>query len=473
MKISSAAVRRAEEYRAMKSNAVLASVAVVLALFLPIGCQKDDAKDDETTGGSESNGGSKATAGEPGETPEGGKDSGSAGNGETPMAGQSSGDAGSGPGDGTVGACSTGTLLLGDPLWDDPNNEEPKPNPDGQDLLADPPIRNEAIAVIGNKLFIETEFELWQADLSDAKPQLTRFAGTEPSGFVNAGVPCEDTQFLVIRDMVATAQGKLVVVDYVGGAIIEISDPGGPNCKSDWVAGTSEKTADPGSAFPLAHGERDGAGNQALFGGESNGAGIHKVAVDPDGVIYTWDEGTGNFKKVDTDAERTVSTVGHISADDNVMGLAFLKGKLYVTGVDGSNDFLLEVDPAAYDEADPGANVKEVFRARDHFEDVPSGNQAITSQITTDGEALIVSSQAGFVWRLDTKGKVLSTLAGSGAYIEFKDFDPTVAHPATEWQLVSPLSNSNGGPWLALGNGKLYWSGGKSLAKHVLQFDCE
>jgi hypothetical protein len=463
----------------MKSIALLASLSVMSALWLPTGCSSSgDDDDDNNKGGSESNGGNKATAGEPGDTPEGGKDTGSGGNGETPVGGEASGgggdEGGAGPGTGTIEACTTGTVLMGDPLWNDPNNEEPEPNPDGQDLLADPPIRNEAIAVIGSKLFVETEFELWQADLSEAKPQLTRFAGTEPSGFVNAGVPCEDTQFLVIRDMVATAQGKLVVIDYVGGAVIEISDPGGPNCKSDWVAGTSEKTADPGSDFPLAHGERDGAGNQALFGGESAGAGIHKVAVDPDGVIFTWDEGTGNFKKIDTDADRTVSTIGHTPADDNIMGLTFLGGKLYATGVDGSNDFLLEVDVAAFDEADPDANVKEVFRERSHFEEIDSSHQAITSQLTNDGEALIIASQSGYVWRVATDGEVLATLAGTGPHIEFEnDFDPTVPHPASEWQLVSPLSNSNGGPWLALADGKLYWSGGISLAKHVLQLDCQ
>jgi hypothetical protein len=51
-------------------------------------------------------------------------------------------------------------------------------------------------------------------------------------------------------------------------------------------------------------------------------------------------------------------------AFDNVMGLAFLKGKLYATGGDGTNDFLQEIDPAAYEAALPKANVKDVFRSR-------------------------------------------------------------------------------------------------------------
>lgn len=460
----------------MKSKALLASVAVLSGLYLTNACQKTDDGDEDTTGGTSSNGGNQASAGEQ-SGPEGGKDA-AGGAGNSPEGGTAmseGGSAGSQASGGGLSTCSTGKVLLGNPLWTDPNNDDPKPNPDGQGLLDDPPIRNEAIAVIGNELFIETEFEIWSTDLSEKTPQLKRIAGHEPSGFVQAGVACADTEFLVIRDMTATAQGKLVVVDYVGGAIIEISDPGGPNCRSEWVAGTHAKTADPGSDYPLAKGDRDGAGAQALFGGpEKDGAGIHKVAVDPQGNIYTWDEGTGKFKKIATDDDRTVTTIGHSSTDDNVMGLAFLKGKLYATGVDGTNDFLLEVDPEAFDESAPEANVKEVYRARDHFEDVPSGNQAITSQVTTDGDALIISGQSGFVWRVATTGKVLATLAGSGAYLDYEDgFDPTKPHPATEWQLVSSLSNADGGPWLATAQNKLYWAGGIGISKYLMQFDCE
>lgn len=456
----------------MKSIAVLASLAAVSVIGAAAGCSSQSDGPD-AIGGSSANGGSSA-GGEP-SNQEGGRGSGEAGAHATAGEG-SAGEPSSGGSDGSgaLSSCGTGVLLAGNPLWSDPDNTEPKPNPAGQGLLDDPPIRNEAIAVIGSKLFIETEFEIWSADLSDATPKLVRFAGQEPSDFVNAGVACEDTRFLVIRDMVATAQGKLVVVDYVGGAIIEISDPGGPDCRSDWVAGTHVKSEDPGADYPLAKGDRDGAGAQALFGGpEKDGAGIHKVTVDPDGNIYTWDEGTGKFKMVATDAERTVTTIGVGATDDNVMGLAFLDGKLYATGVDGSNDFLKEVDPAAYDAAEPTKNVKDVFRSRDHFADVPSSNQAITAQVVSDGEALIISGQSGYVWRVATDGTVLATLAGTGAFLDYKDgFDPTKPHPANEWQLVSSLSNSNGGPWLALGNGKLYWSGGLGISKYVLELSC-
>ena len=459
----------------MKSISLLASLAAVSVICTAVACSSKS--DDNNGSAGTSAGGSGAEAGEDenGGKASGGKTSAGEAGDTSGEGGDKSGEGGdtSTPGGG-ISTC-TGALLEGDPLYNDkPDVGDPKPA--GQGLLDDPPIRNEAVAIIGNKLFIETEFEIWSADLSAAKPKLARFAGTEGAAFINAGVACKDTTFLVIRDMTATADGKLVVVDYVGGAVIEITDPGGPNCKSDWVAGTHVKTADPGSAYPLSYGEMDGPGAGALFGGsEIGGAGIHKVTVDASGNIYTWDEGTGKFKKIATDADRTVSTIGLGSTDDNIMGLAWLKGKLYATGVDGTNDFLIEVDPAKYDKAKPKDNVVDVFRDREHFADVEGGHQAITAQVISDGSALIISGQSGFVWRVAADGTVLATLAGSGAFLDYQDdFDPLVPHPGKDWQLVSSLSNSNGGPWLAFdGESKLYWSGGIGIGKYTLQFSCQ
>ncbi len=407
-----------------------------------------------------------------------GGSSGTSGGAGTSGTGGTSGTAGTSGTGGTSGSgnpnsCSTGVLVEGDPLYSDkPDAGDPKPA--GQGILADPPIRAEAIAVIGTKLFVETEFEVWSADLAATSPTISRFAGVEGEDYINAGVPCRDTRFLVVRDMTATADGKLVLCDYVGGAIVEITNPGAANCMSHWVAGTSTRTNDPGSNYPLAKGDRDGPGAQALFGGTAqDGAGIHKVAVDPTGNIYTWDEGTGKYKKIATDTARTVSTIGRSPADDNVMALAWLNGKLYATGVDGSNDFLLEVDPATYNAANPTANVKTVFRNRNHFPDVSSGSQAVPGAMVSDGQALIISAQSGFIWRMAADGTILGTLAGVGRKIDYDPgFNPLVPHPANQWQLVYSASNSNGGPWIWSQPGKLFWSGGFGIDHHILQFSC-
>jgi hypothetical protein len=466
----------------MKSILLVACLAAVSAASVSSGCSpaKDNDKDSggSSSGASKSTGGDEPSAGEsngPGSSA-GGSDS----SGGAVGAGQGEGGAEYGTGSPKIESCSTGQLLLGDPLYNDkPDAGSPKPA--GQGRLDDPPIRGEAMAVIGSKLFIETEFELWSVDLSDPSSKLSRFAGKEGNTFIDAGGACKDASFLVIRDMTATPDGKLAVVDYVGGAIIEISDPGGPNCKADWVAGTHTKTDDPGDDYPLAQGDMDGPGASALFGGDKavtgiGGAGIHKITSDLKGNLYTWDEGTGKFKKIANDKDRTVSTIGVGATDDNVMGLAWLGGKLYATGVDGSNDFLKEIDPTKYDPQNPKANVVDVFRNRDQFSDagVESGHQAVISQVYSDGEALIISGQSGFVWRVAADGTVLATLAGSGPFLDYENgFDPLVSHPAKDWQLVHPLSNHDGGPWLALAPGRLYWEGGIGIGKYALEFTCK
>jgi hypothetical protein len=452
-------------------------LAAVSAASVSSGCSP--AKDkDENSGGSSGSGATSNAGGESNDGNGAGTSAGGADGAESSGGGAAENGGEYGAGTMEIESCSTGQLLLGDPLYNDkPDAGAPKPA--GQGRLDDPPIRNEALAVIGDRLFIETEFELWSVDLSDPDAKLVRFAGKEGNKFIDAGGACKDASFLVIRDMTATPDGKLAVVDYVGGAIIEISDPGGPNCKADWVAGTHTKTDDPGDDYPLAQGDVDGPGATALFGGDKavtgiGGAGIHKITSDPAGNLYTWDEGTGKFKKVATDKDRTVSTIGVGATDDNVMGLAWLKGKLYATGVDGTNDFLKEIDPAKYDPKHPEANVVDVFRNRDQFPDVESGHQAVISQVYSDGEALIISGESGFVWRVAADGTVLATLAGSGPFLDYEnDFDPLVPHAAKDWQLVHPLSNADGGPWLALAPGKLYWAGGIGIGKYTLEFTCK
>jgi hypothetical protein len=163
------------------------------------------------------------------------------------------------------------------------------------------------------------------------------------------------------------------------------------------------------------------------------------------------------------------------------MGLAYLNGKLYATGVDGTNDFLQVIDPATYKATTPKANVKDVFRNRgDQFPEVSgSGHQAGTAQVYADGDALIITGQIQYIWRVGTDGTVLATLAGSDGpsgpgRIDFdSDFDPTVPHAAKDWELQSALSNPPGGPWLALGGGKLYWAGGGDGRNYMLQFGCQ
>lgn len=423
----------------------------------------------DAAGGTKSgtNGGAPAEGGTPGE---GGSASGTGGS--------AAGAGGAATGATPIASCSTGTLFEGDPNFDgDPTDIGM--SKDGQGLFDDPPLRAEALAFVDKSFFIETETEIWGSDLSVAKPKLSHIAGTEAEGdqaFLEAGKPCADTHFLVIRDMVAKANGKLAVVDYIGNSVVEISDPGSAKCKSEYVAGTHVKSADPGPDYPVLPGDVDGPGATAMFGNADNHGSVFRITTDADNNLYVWDNGNNKFKMIanESDADRTVTTVGVGSDGDNLMGLTYLKGKLYATGVDGSNDFLLEIDPAAYNSKKPTANVKEIFRERNHFpDDVESSHQAVLTQLTNDGEALIVTGQSGFIWRVGTDGKVLATLAGSGTYLGYDaDFDPTKSHPAKDWQLPYAI-NSNGGPWLAVNGSTLYWSGTYGVGENVIGFDCK
>lgn len=469
----------------MKSISLLASLAAASVICIAAGCSSSS--DNNNTGGTGGTGGSgngTAGSGNGGKSGTAGSKNGAAGestgeagdNGTGATTGQA-GDTGNGEGGdmGMTGSntCSTGTLLAGDPLWDGANTGQ---KPAGQGLLDDPPLMGEQVVMIGNMLFIENEEEIWSADLSAKTPVLSRFAGTRGSGFINAGTTCAASTFLVIRDMAATADGKLVVIDYVGGAVVEITNPGAANCTTAYVAGTHAKTADPGQDYPLGQGDMDGPGATALFGGVgTGGGGIHKVTVDPDGNIYTYDDGTGKFKMIATDKDRTVTTIGQGTKSDNINGLAYLGGKIYATGVDGTNDLLEVVDPSKYKAATPKDSVTELFRNRgDQFPEVTgTGHQAITTQLIADGDGLIVSSQFGYVWRLDTKGNVLGTLFGTGITLDFpSDFDLTKSHPAAEWPLAYSISNSNGGPWIFKSGSTLLWSGGNSVGKYVIKFSC-
>jgi hypothetical protein len=298
---------------------------------------------------------------------------------------------------------------------------------------------------------------------------------------------------LVVTDMVATPDGKLALVDYIGGAVIEITDPTGPNCKSHWVAGTHATTDDPGNDYPANHGDVDGPGAQAMFGGDPDvtgigGSGIHHIAVDPAGNYYTWDEGTGKLKKIANDAARTVSTVGHTPLDDDNRGLTWLNGKLYGIANDaGSDNPLIEIEPTTFKADDlkgMSKNIKEVFRLDSDtgggvFPELDgTGHFPALSGLSNDGHALLLASALGFIWRVGTDGTYLATLAGTVGErgvgrLEFEnDFDPRLPHPASKWQLLASPGGSSG-PWVTYDGGNVYWNGGIGTGEFVVKFGCQ
>ena len=307
-------------------------------------------------------------------------------------------------------------------------------------------------------------------------PMLKRFAGNEPvtntlDDRFEAGLPCAQTQFMVIEGMAVKPDGKLVVSDEVGGAVVEITDPGGPNCQSHYVAGTHAKFLDTAidySNFGTANpGDVDGKGADAKFWG------VGRLAVDANNNIFVYDEGNSKIRMIANDANRTVSTVAKLPSADKVWSLAYLNSKVYAVGSDGSKDKLWAIadPPAPFNAATPMANVTPIFAENGRFPQVSSSQQAVLKSLVSDGQALIMASK-GYVWRVGTDGTVLSTLAGNGVYFGGMPttFDVSVAHPAADWPL--PTNGPGHDIWLALNGGKLYWAGGSGVGKYAVQFSC-
>jgi hypothetical protein len=492
----------------MKSISLLASVAAVSALCMAAGCSsKSDSNgaaggsnggSGNSTSGGSSNAGSGTTTGGSSNAGSGATTGGSSNAGSGTTVGEAGASSG---GSGTIASCSSGVVIEGDPLWNDKSEGGTGGLPAsavvaGQGTLADPPVLPaEKIAIIGNELFLNSEEEIWMADLTGTKPQIKRIAGLRGSKKITADVACADTRFLVVRGIAATADGKLAIVDYLGNAVLEITDPtDATKCASHWVAGTHVSSDEPDMGV-VSPGDADGPGNMALFGGDPAvtqvvGAGINRITVDPAGNYYTWDDGTGKVKKIANDAARTVSTIGVLSTDDEVFALTFLNGKLYaIANNAGSENPLFQIDPTTYSATDtmkPSKNIKTLFRIDTDgsgmlFPELNgSGSLALLSDLDNDGTNLIVASSLGFIWKLGTDGSYIATLAGSLAAngeagrLDFDPgFDPTVANPANMWQLVTSPSSSIGAPWITLNGGSLYWSGGIGIGEYVVKFSCQ
>lgn len=367
-----------------------------------------------------------------------------------------------GTGGGAMSFCSTGILFAGNPLF---SGDSQDTEPSGQDIL-DPvraPLRYRNMALVGQRFVVETEFELWSADTRVKPILISRFAGNEAvtetvGSRFEAGLPCAQTQFLAISGMAARPDGTLVVADARAGAVIEITEPGAPNCRSHYVAGTHTEVFEEDIAA-------DGAANAGDVVGRGTDAqfrGLGALAVAPDGTSFVLDEGNAKIKKIATDAERTVSTIASVPA--GVLSLAFLNGKLYASGQDGENDFLLRIDPAKTTD-----NVRDVYRERSHFPGLDASQLAVIASLVSDGEALVAGGR-GYIWRIASDGRVLARLAGTGPAFEFPDgFDPKAAHPASEWVL---RNGGAGHQWMTFGAGKLYWANDYSVAHHVLRFSC-
>jgi hypothetical protein len=328
----------------------------------------------------------------------------------TEESGSSSESEGSTTDDPMPAMCTDATLLAGNPYF---AGDLEGWNAEGHPMLGDPPLRSRHLAVSNGQLAVETQYEVW---LSDGE-MFHRVAGDEeelepqyqPSG------ACADVRIIIGEGVAALPNGNLVVADTRGNGVIELADPAG-DCTASPLAGTQQQVfdLDVGSEGAFEPGDVEGPGADARFFGPE------RPIADADGNVYLNDSGNGKIKRIANDADRTVSTVYELPADDRMMAMTVLNGMLYISGVTGVDDFIVAVDPAT-------GESNELFRGRGLFEEIDSTQQASLFAASNDGVDLLLASQKGYIFRVSTAGEPLATVAGMGPIVDFPvDLDLTM-----------------------------------------------
>lgn len=433
-----------------KLTLTLLSVLPLLACDLPssgddgpVGDTGDDGGGTETTGASATaTHGDDSGTGEPDDGPlddssDGTDDSGSTGGTDMPAA-----------------DCSEATLLMGSPYF---SGDLEGWNPAGQGLLDEPPLRSRHLAVVGDEVAVETQFEVWITE----GEQVRRIAGDEleleeqyqPSG------ACADVRLLVATGIAALPDGSLVVADTRGNGLVQLSDPGG-TCTAAPIAGNPDMTLDvdveDGAA---AAGDIDGPGAQARF------FGVTRPTPDADGNLYVVDTGNTKIKRVAGDADRTVSTIHDYAGDEVPLGLTVLDGTLYVTGSNAIEDFVWAIDP------DTGTR-EVLFQGRGLFEEIDDTQQASMFSLTHDGVDLLVASNKGFVFRLSTSAEPLGVIAGFGPIVDYPtDLDVTMPIPSAELPIRSYAIND--ASLVRRGNDILFSNNANGVGFHVWSIHCQ
>lgn len=350
--------------------------------------------------------------------------------------------------------CSEATLLMGSPYF---TGDLEGWNPAGQGLLAEPPLRSRHLAVVGDEIAVETQFEVWLTE----GDQVRRIAGDEleleeqyrPSG------ACADVRLLIGAGIAALPNGNLVVADTRGNGVIELSDPQG-SCTAAPIAGNPDMTLDvdveDGAA---AAGDVDGPGAQARF------FGVERPLADTEGNVYVVDTGNNKLKRIAADADRTVSTIHEFVPGEKPWGLTMLDGMIYATGSNGTQDVVWAIDPAA-------ATGEILYAGRGLFAEIDSTQQAQLAALDNDGVDLLVGSTKGYVFRLSTSAEPLGVIAGYGMVTDYPaDLDLTMPIATSELPIRSYANGD--GSLVRRGNDILFANNANGVGFHVWSIHCE
>jgi hypothetical protein len=373
--------------------------------------------------------------------------------------GSDGGGGGSDGGGGLGGACTSATLVAGDPTYDQAPTYEW--DPAGFPALSAPPITPRDFVMVGDNLVVASRSALWMADLGAANPTFVRIAGAEnedPQPFRPRGA-CKDVRFHAIEGLAVAPDGRVIVSDWLANSVVELSDVTSASCTGRVLAGTSVDIADTRGNTVYEPGDVVGPGAQAKFTRPVN------PAVDAAGNVYVDDDGNGSIKKIANDSDRTVSRLADLSAwgdRPNIHSMTVLDGKLYASASAGPGDLIAEIDLT-----NPTAP-RAVIEGR-VFPETP-GSDATILGIDHDGTDLVINTRSAYVYRV-TRAGAITRIAGSGS-ANGSDFihDRTQPVPALELSLRN-FDISRGG--LVVKGDRVYVPSTYGNGGYVLwQLDC-
>ncbi len=386
------------------------------------------------------------------------------------------GGAGGGGGAGGAGGaggpltCTTGELFAGNPLHDDPMLRPESGSP----LRSDPPLHYRTLLFDGDTLYTHVGQEVWYVDLAEANPVQRRLVGQEirdrTADFKDG--PCADARLGNTHGLALLPDHSLVVADFNANALVHVTDPRGPNCAMNYLAGTHEDIEGLGGEVPN-QGDVDGPGLQAQF------AGVKWVTAAPDGTVYFVDEGNGKIKKISIGGDNPVSTVARIgpatggSEGAQVVSMIWHEGKLY-TAITGGDSFIHEWDPAT-------GEARQIIGGRGDVFDpdlLDSSSSAEPQALVAVGGELLVGSLRGVLWAVNIADGSVRRVAGSGLRaFDFPpaDYDPSVPHPVAELHLpsLSQAATQSTGIFLGFRQGHVYWAARAPGDTYVMDISCE
>jgi hypothetical protein len=320
------------------------------------------------------------------------------------------------------------------------------------------PLRG--LAVQGGAVHGHTLYELWMIPNAAAPTNIVRYAGVDPSAEGNKyhfqDGPCAGARFPQISGVAAGAKGSIIVTDRLANAVMRVDAPGQPGCAVKILAGaTPSATVTPSG---LNKGDKDGPGAAAQLY-----APTHPV-VDEAGQIYVVDN-LNKLKRIANDAASTVTTIAALPSDSayNYSSMTYLKGKLYLTYLQGLKNTVLEVDPSS-------GKTRAVLEGNGKaYPPLDSSVVPGLAAVTTDGAVLYITGRS-WLWSLTPAG-ALTLIAGNGRD-EYGPRDELAApRKASEFALSGNATNVD----LTFLPGSGLWFRGRAGANnnsYIVQIDC-